>query len=45
MRPTTESRSPFRNNSGAAKSSAGMTLMAMGEYQDRDDCYMPSILY
>ena len=22
-----------------------MTLMAMGEYQDHDGCYMPSILY
>ena len=22
-----------------------MTLMAMGEYQDPDGCYMPSILY
>jgi hypothetical protein len=22
-----------------------MTLMAMGKYQDPDDCYFPSILY
>ena len=40
MRPTTESRSPFRNDSGAAESSAADEMKGMlGENKQRNNFF------